>query len=180
MILYSFNEEMIVEYNASANIASNSNNECLANNGFNGFTVERANDGSKKVRLTSNLFFLNMSNQFDTNTTDYFLYYLKLFLASITIHENIKINGCSAYQHLNSEFVDSGIKLSLGHRRLLCLARVVLKRSICLVLDKATRYLVIFTERILLAVAHKAFSGQNNYCCKKTYLKRCNPAGKVY
>ncbi|KAI9576137.1 hypothetical protein GQX74_013864 [Glossina fuscipes] len=103
--IYSFNEEMIVEYNASANIASNSNNECLTNSGFNGFTVERANDGSKKI------------------------------------HENIKINGCSAYQHLNSEFVDSGIKLSLGHRRLLCLARVVLKRSICLVLDKATSVL---------------------------------------
>ncbi|KAI9576526.1 hypothetical protein GQX74_009583 [Glossina fuscipes] len=61
-------EEMIIEYNSSANIPSNSNNECLANNCFNGFTVERANSQHNPTLC----FVL-----FDTTTTDYFLYYLK-------------------------------------------------------------------------------------------------------
>ncbi|XP_037885915.1 ATP-binding cassette sub-family C member Sur isoform X2 [Glossina fuscipes] len=63
-------------------------------------------------------------------------------------------------QGLDSELIDSGIKLSLGHRQLLCLARAILKRSMCLVLDEATSYLDISTERILLAAAHKAFAGR--------------------
>uniref|UniRef100_A0A1A9ZP07 ATP-binding cassette sub-family C member Sur n=1 Tax=Glossina pallidipes TaxID=7398 RepID=A0A1A9ZP07_GLOPL len=63
-------------------------------------------------------------------------------------------------QGLDSELIDSGIKLSLGHRQLLCLARAILKRSMCLVLDEATSYLDISTERILLAAAHKAFLGR--------------------
>lgn len=65
---------------------------------------------------------------------------------------------------LNREFhsVDTYIaerdcSFSLGQRQLFCLARAVLKGSICLVLDEATSALDSETEKKLLEAANEAF-----------------------
>ncbi|XP_046866471.1 ATP-binding cassette sub-family C member Sur [Drosophila willistoni] len=63
-------------------------------------------------------------------------------------------------QGLDTEITDGGINLSAGHRQLLCLARAILRGSVCLVLDEATSTLDISTERALLKAADKAFQGR--------------------
>lgn len=50
--------------------------------------------------------------------------------------------------------------LSFGQRQLFCLARAVLKGSICLVLDEATSNLDYETELLFLKVANDAFKGK--------------------
>ncbi|KAH8377825.1 hypothetical protein KR093_007269 [Drosophila rubida] len=61
---------------------------------------------------------------------------------------------------LDTEITDGGISLSAGHRQLLCLARAILRGSVCLVLDEATSTLDSSTERALLKAADKAFNGR--------------------
>ncbi|KAH8273788.1 hypothetical protein KR044_000666 [Drosophila immigrans] len=61
---------------------------------------------------------------------------------------------------LDTEITDGGISLSAGHRQLLCLARAILRGSVCLVLDEATSTLDSSTERALLKAADKAFQGR--------------------
>ncbi|XP_055539694.1 ATP-binding cassette sub-family C member Sur isoform X2 [Wyeomyia smithii] len=50
--------------------------------------------------------------------------------------------------------------LSAGQRQLLCLARAVLRGSVCLVLDEATSSLDLETEKLVLKAAGKAFNGR--------------------
>ncbi|KAM8715850.1 hypothetical protein ACLKA7_002830 [Drosophila subpalustris] len=61
---------------------------------------------------------------------------------------------------LDTEITDGGTSLSAGHRQLLCLARAILRGSVCLVLDEATSTLDSSTERALLKAADKAFQGR--------------------
>ncbi|XP_051858147.1 ATP-binding cassette sub-family C member Sur isoform X1 [Drosophila albomicans] len=61
---------------------------------------------------------------------------------------------------LDTEITDGGVSLSAGHRQLLCLARAILRGSVCLVLDEATSTLDSSTERALLKAADKAFHGR--------------------
>ncbi|XP_030561712.1 ATP-binding cassette sub-family C member Sur isoform X1 [Drosophila novamexicana] len=63
-------------------------------------------------------------------------------------------------QGLDTEITDGGISFSAGHRQLLCLARAILRGSVCLVLDEATSTLDSSTERALLKAADKAFQGR--------------------
>ncbi|XP_044315367.1 ATP-binding cassette sub-family C member Sur isoform X2 [Drosophila rhopaloa] len=55
---------------------------------------------------------------------------------------------------------DGGVNLSAGHRQLLCLARAILRGSVCLVLDEATSVLDSSTESALLKAADLAFQGR--------------------
>ncbi|XP_037957308.1 ATP-binding cassette sub-family C member Sur isoform X2 [Teleopsis dalmanni] len=63
-------------------------------------------------------------------------------------------------QGLDTEITDGGSTLSAGHRQLFCLARAILRGSVCLILDEATSSLDSTTENALLAAAHKAFQGR--------------------
>lgn len=62
---------------------------------------------------------------------------------------------------LDTEVVENGSNLfSSGERQLFCLARAVLRGSVCLVLDEATSSLDRATEIELLEAARKAFHGR--------------------
>ncbi|KAH8410623.1 hypothetical protein KR009_007046 [Drosophila setifemur] len=61
---------------------------------------------------------------------------------------------------LDTVICDGGVNLSAGHRQLLCLARAILRGSVCLVLDEATSALDSTTENALLKAADKAFQGR--------------------
>lgn len=49
---------------------------------------------------------------------------------------------------------------SSGQRQLFCLARAILRGSVCLVLDEATSSLDTDTEQLVLRAAKKAFKGR--------------------
>lgn len=62
---------------------------------------------------------------------------------------------------LDTPIVDNGNNIfSCGEKQLLCLARAVLRGSVCLVLDEATSSLDGATEIALLETASKAFQGR--------------------
>ncbi|XP_016965404.2 ATP-binding cassette sub-family C member Sur isoform X2 [Drosophila biarmipes] len=61
---------------------------------------------------------------------------------------------------LETVICDGGVNLSAGHRQLLCLARAILRGSVCLVLDEATSVLDSSTESALLKAADLAFQGR--------------------
>ncbi|XP_052850782.1 ATP-binding cassette sub-family C member Sur isoform X2 [Drosophila gunungcola] len=61
---------------------------------------------------------------------------------------------------LDTVICDGGVNLSAGHRQLLCLARAILRGSVCLVLDEATSVLDSSTESALLKAADLAFQGR--------------------
>ncbi|XP_055381997.1 ATP-binding cassette sub-family C member Sur isoform X2 [Condylostylus longicornis] len=61
---------------------------------------------------------------------------------------------------LDTEIIEGGFNLSAGQRQLFCLARAVLRGSVCLVLDEATSSLDAITEKALMDAAHNAFKGR--------------------
>lgn len=62
---------------------------------------------------------------------------------------------------LDTIIMDNGSNVfSGGEKQLFCLARAVLRGSVCLVLDEATSSLDAATESALLEAANKAFNGR--------------------
>lgn len=62
---------------------------------------------------------------------------------------------------LETIILDNGNNVfSAGEKQLFCLARAVLRGSVCLVLDEATSSLDAATESALLEAANKAFQGR--------------------
>lgn len=62
---------------------------------------------------------------------------------------------------LDTMVLDNGSNVfSAGEKQLFCLARAVLRGSVCLVLDEATSSLDAATESALLEAANKAFQGR--------------------
>ncbi|XP_059617752.1 ATP-binding cassette sub-family C member Sur [Phlebotomus argentipes] len=61
---------------------------------------------------------------------------------------------------LDAQVEENGSNYSVGQRQLFCLARAVLRGSVCLILDEATSALDPFTERTLLQAANDAFHGR--------------------
>uniref|UniRef100_A0A1A9WKE0 Uncharacterized protein n=1 Tax=Glossina brevipalpis TaxID=37001 RepID=A0A1A9WKE0_9MUSC len=55
-------------------------------------------------------------------------------------------------QGLDSKIMDSGIKLSLGHRQLLCLARAILKRSIIVLIPYSIMIALLYWKMVKLSV----------------------------
>ncbi|XP_055589734.1 ATP-binding cassette sub-family C member Sur isoform X5 [Uranotaenia lowii] len=61
---------------------------------------------------------------------------------------------------LDAQISEDRPLFSAGQRQLLCLARAVLRGSVCLVLDEATSSLDTETEKLVLEAAAKAFKGR--------------------
>ncbi|XP_058450018.1 ATP-binding cassette sub-family C member Sur isoform X2 [Malaya genurostris] len=61
---------------------------------------------------------------------------------------------------LDTQIDEGQALLSAGQRQLFCLARAVLRGSVCLVLDEATSSLDLETEKLVLEAAGKAFKGR--------------------
>uniref|UniRef100_A0A336MWM4 CSON006505 protein n=1 Tax=Culicoides sonorensis TaxID=179676 RepID=A0A336MWM4_CULSO len=61
---------------------------------------------------------------------------------------------------LNFEVKEGGMNFSAGERQLFCLARSILRGSICLILDEATSSLDDSSEQQLLKAVNKAFNGR--------------------
>lgn len=74
----------------------------------------------------------------------------------------------------DTEITDGGISFSAGHRQLLCLARAILRGSVCLVLDEATSTLDSSTERALLKAADKAFQGRTIITIAVSRIRGCS------
>ena len=55
---------------------------------------------------------------------------------------------------------EGGVNLSTGQRQLLCLARAILHKAACLIMDEATSSLDTTTEKTLLHVAELAFTNK--------------------
>lgn len=55
---------------------------------------------------------------------------------------------------------EGGLNFSAGERQLFCLARSILRGSICLILDEATSSLDHLREQQLLKAVNKAFNGR--------------------
>lgn len=81
---------------------------------------------------------------------------------------------------LDTMVLDNGSNVfSAGEKQLFCLARAVLRGSVCLVLDEATSSLDAATESALLEAANKAFQGRtiitiavstlHTYFCSMSY-----------
>lgn len=76
---------------------------------------------------------------------------------------------------LSYEIQEGGVNFSTGQRQLFCLARSVLRGSICLVMDEATSSLDSMTETQLLKAVNKSFQGKTiisiavtSTCCTVT------------
>lgn len=70
------------------------------------------------------------------------------------------INGETLNLLSDSKFGEGESLMSFGQRQLFCLARAVLKGSICLVLDEATSNLDSETEKQFLKCSTDAFRGK--------------------
>lgn len=74
------------------------------------------------------------------------------------------------------EVKEGGINFSVGQRQLICLARSILRGSICLILDEATSSLDSSTEAQLLDAVNIAFNGKTviNIAVSTLLTRYCN------
>lgn len=70
----------------------------------------------------------------------------------------IHIYVTNTYQHISFTVVDSGDNWSVGQRQLLCLGRVMLKRSRVLFMDEATASVDSQTDVIIQKIIRQEFS----------------------